>query len=81
MGSYDAIRIGTLLDWAEMFAAVLTVAVVVGITVFVLMVLSGIRQESRTGRDAVPPPGGAPLRRTHSTTLHGWVILCLLLAA
>jgi imidazolonepropionase-like amidohydrolase/Tol biopolymer transport system component len=79
MESYDAFRIGMLLDWAEMFAAILTVAVVVGITVFVLMVLSGTRQESRRGRDALP--GAAPRRRAHSTTLHGWVILCLLLAA
>jgi imidazolonepropionase-like amidohydrolase/Tol biopolymer transport system component len=81
MEAYDAIRIGTLLSWAEMFAPILTMAVLVGITVFVLAVMGGIRQESRRGQRPARPPCAAQPRRTHRATLHGWVALCLLLAA
>jgi hypothetical protein len=80
MQAYDAIRIGTLLSWAEVFAAILTMAVVVGITVFVLAVVGGIRQESHRGRGKARLPGPTDPHRTYSATLHGWVILCLLLA-
>jgi hypothetical protein len=76
-----SMRIETLLSWAEVFATILTMLVLVGITVFVLVVLSGMRRESRRGRGPGRLPDATQPRRSHSATLHGWVILCLLLAA
>jgi hypothetical protein len=52
MEAYNSIGMGTILSWAEVFATVLTITVLVGIAVFVLVALSGMRRESR--REAWP---------------------------
>jgi heme/copper-type cytochrome/quinol oxidase subunit 2 len=81
MKAYDGIGMGTILSWAEVFATILTITVLVGITVFVLVALSAMRRESRRERGPAPLPSESQPRRSHSATLHGWVILCLLMAA
>jgi heme/copper-type cytochrome/quinol oxidase subunit 2 len=81
MEGYNSMRMETILSWAEVFATILTMTVLVGITVFVLVALSGMRRESRRERGPAPPPSASQPRRSHGATLHGWVILCLLMAA